>query len=130
MRLQGKTALITGAARGIGLAIARAFAREGADVLIADRDGEGAAAAAHEIGGAGVRALAIEMDVSQPEDVAKAIEELLRTFARVDVLVNNAGVGGNTPFLDTTLEEWERIIRINLTGAFIVAQAAAREMAK
>jgi 3-oxoacyl-[acyl-carrier protein] reductase len=130
MRLQSKTALITGGARGIGLAIARAFVREGPSVVIADRDGEGAAATARELGTAGHQALAIEMDVSEPATVTNTVQEILRTFGRLDVLVNNAGVGGNTPFLETTLEEWERIIRINLTGAFLVAQAAGREMAK
>lgn len=130
MRLQSKTALITGGARGIGLATARAFAREGAHVVIADRNGEGAAAAAEELRAAGHRTLAIEMDVSQPDSVGSAVQQIVRTFGRVDLLVNNAGVGGNTPFLETTLEEWERIIRVNLTGAFLVAQAAGREMAK
>src|SRR4051812_18121612 len=130
MRLQAKTALITGAARGIGLAIARAFAREGANVVIADINGDAAATAVEELLGCGSGALGVQMDVSQPNAIRQALDLLLQKFGRLDVLVNNAGVGGNTPFLDMPFDEWEETLRINLTGAFLVAQSSAREMAK
>jgi len=130
MRLQGKVALVTGAARGIGRSVARAFAREGAHVVIADLNLEGARAAAGEITAAGGRASALAVDVSDATSIAAMLAAIGRDHGRLDALVNNAGVGGNTPFLETTLEEWERIIRINLTGAFLVAQGAARMMAK
>ena len=125
MRLQEKVALITGAARGIGLAIAEAFTREGAKVVVADVNLEGARAAAAALG-ANARALAV--DVADPRSVAALMAAIERDAGGLDILVNNAGIGGNTPFLETTLEEWERIIRINLTGAFLVAQASARLM--
>jgi len=130
MRLQGKHAVVTGGARGIGLAICKALAREGATVALADINLEGAKAAAASVSTVGRSAVPIEVNVADPASVTAMIKTLLQQFGRIDILVNNAGIGGNTPFLDTTLEEWNRIIGINLTGAFMVAQAVAREMAK
>jgi 3-oxoacyl-[acyl-carrier protein] reductase len=126
MRLAGRFALVTGAGRGIGLATAKAFAREGAAVAIADLDRGRAAHAAAEIEAAGGRALAIEVDVGDPGSVTEMVRDVMSGFARIDILSNNAGIGGNTPFLDTSLDEWDRILRVNLTGAFVVAQAVAR----
>ena len=130
MRLSGKHALITGAGRGIGRAIARVFVREGAAVAVADIDANLARDAANELERQGGRAVAIEADVANPASIRAMIESVLSAFGRIDILVNNAGIGGNTPFLETSIEEWERILRVNLTGAFLVAQAAAREMVK
>ncbi|RVU14397.1 SDR family NAD(P)-dependent oxidoreductase [Methylobacterium oryzihabitans] len=126
-RLLDKVALVTGGARGIGLATARAFAREGARVVIADVNEEGARKAAAELGGG---ALGVGVNVADPASVAAMIETIVEACGRIDVLFNNAGVGGNTPFLDLKLEDWNRIVGINLTGAFMVAQACAREMVK
>jgi NAD(P)-dependent dehydrogenase (short-subunit alcohol dehydrogenase family) len=130
MRLQGKCALVTGGARGIGLAVAKALAREGASVAIADLNGESAKSAAAQIKEQGGRAVPITADVANPASISAMVASALQEFGRLDILINNAGVGGNTPFLETTLEEWQRIIAINLTGAFLVAQAVAREMVK
>jgi 3-oxoacyl-[acyl-carrier protein] reductase len=130
MRLAGKHALITGAGRGIGRAVARVFVREGAAVAVADIDATLAEDAVRELEARGGRALAVEADVASPASIRAMVEAVLSGFGRIDVLVNNAGIGGNTPFLDTSLEEWERILRVNLTGAFLVAQAVSREMAK
>jgi 3-oxoacyl-[acyl-carrier protein] reductase len=130
MRLQGKHAVVTGGARGIGLAICKALTREGATVAVADINLEGAKTAAASVSTVGQPALPIQVDVADPTSVTAMVKTLLQQFGRIDILVNNAGIGGNTPFLDTTLEEWNRIIGINLTGAFMVAQAVAREMAK
>ncbi|TGD96761.1 SDR family NAD(P)-dependent oxidoreductase [Methylobacterium nonmethylotrophicum] len=126
-RLAGKIALVTGSARGIGFAVATAFAREGAKVVIADLDGAGAAEAAAGIGPA---AMPLSVDVADPASVAAMMERILAAHGRVDILVNNAGIGANTPFLETSLADWNRIIGVNLTGAFMVAQACAREMVR
>jgi NAD(P)-dependent dehydrogenase (short-subunit alcohol dehydrogenase family) len=128
MRLGGKIAIVTGGARGIGFAIARAFLREGASVAIGDIDAAGLRDAAKELGAAGASVLPVEVNVADPASVEAMIANAMSHFGRLDILVNNAGVGGNTPFLETSLEEWNRIIAINLTGAFLVAQAAARTM--
>jgi NAD(P)-dependent dehydrogenase (short-subunit alcohol dehydrogenase family) len=129
MRLAGKYALVTGAGRGIGLATAKAFAREGAAVAVVDLDETCARDAAAVIEAEGGRALPVQGDVGDPGSVAAMVRAVVAAFGRIDILSNNAGIGGNTPFLETTLEEWERILRVNLTGAFLVAQAVAREMA-
>src|SRR5690349_23649107 len=130
MRLEGKVAVITGGARGIGLAIARAFVREGAAVAIADISREGADEAVAGLKQQGARAVAVAVNVADPASVSAMVASVLDAFGRLDILINNAGVGGNTPFLEIGLEEWNKIISINLTGAFLVAQACAREMVK
>jgi 3-oxoacyl-[acyl-carrier protein] reductase len=131
MRLEGKSAVVTGGARGIGLAITKALAREGAAVALADINLDGAkAAAAAFVTGPEARTIPVAVNVADPASVAAMVDAVRKAFGRIDILVNNAGVGGNTAFLDTSLEEWNRIIGINLTGAFLVAQAVAREMVK
>jgi NAD(P)-dependent dehydrogenase (short-subunit alcohol dehydrogenase family) len=131
MRLKGKFAVVTGGARGIGLAITKALAREGAAVALADINLDGAkAAAAAAVTGPGAWTIPVDVNVADPASVAAMVDAVRKAFGRIDILVNNAGVGGNTTFLDTSLEEWNRIIGINLTGAFLVAQAVAREMVK
>jgi 3-oxoacyl-[acyl-carrier protein] reductase len=130
MRLKNKVALITGAARGIGLATARTFAREGAHVVVADINLEGAENTAADLAKSGGSASALRVDVGDPASIAAMFDAVVAAHDRLDLLINNAGVGGNTLFLETTLAEWERIIRINLTGAFLVAQGAARLMVK
>jgi NAD(P)-dependent dehydrogenase (short-subunit alcohol dehydrogenase family) len=130
MRLKNKIAIITGSARGIGFCVAKAFAREGAIVAIADINLDGAKAAADGLAATGGRAMGLAVNVADQASVQSMVDAVVAAHGRVDLLVNNAGVGGNTPFLDTTLEEWNRIIAINLTGAFMVAQASAREMVK
>jgi 3-oxoacyl-[acyl-carrier protein] reductase len=130
MRLKDKFAVVTGGARGIGFAIAEALAREGAGVAVADISGEGAEGAAAALSKKGARAIPVSVNVADPASVAAMVATVTKAFGRIDILVNNAGVGGNTPFLEIGLEEWNRIIGINLTGAFLVAQAVAREMVK
>ncbi len=130
MRLKDKVAIVTGGARGIGLAVARAYAREGAIVAIADLNEQGANVAADELKSKGARAIAVAVNVAEQASVEAMVKVVLKAFGRIDILMNNAGVGGNTPFLETSLADWNRIVGINLTGAFLVAQAVAREMVK
>jgi NAD(P)-dependent dehydrogenase (short-subunit alcohol dehydrogenase family) len=127
MKLKDRVAVVTGSARGIGRAIAEAFATEGATVVITDRDASAAQATAQAIGEA---AIAVPCDVAVPEQVDALFAETLRKLGRIDILVNNAGVGAATLFVDTTLGEFERIMRINLTGAFLCGQQAVRQMTR
>jgi NAD(P)-dependent dehydrogenase (short-subunit alcohol dehydrogenase family) len=128
MRLKGEVALITGAARGIGKGIATRFAAEGAQVVLSDIDGDEAARAAADIAEAGGNARAVRLDVTSPDDIAAVIDGVNRDMGRLNILVNNAGVTDRVPFLSMTLEFWERVLRINLTGAMLCSQVAARAM--
>jgi 3-oxoacyl-[acyl-carrier protein] reductase len=128
MRLQGKTALVTGGARGIGFAIAAALAREGAAIAIADINVQGANEAAARLTAQGARAHGFVVNVADARSVETLMKDIVTQMGRLDILVNNAGVGGNVPFLETTPETWNRIVSINLTGAFYVAQASAKQM--
>lgn len=128
MRLDGKIAIVTGGAGGIGLAICKALAGEGAIPVIADLNGQGAQTVLKTIGS--TSGLALEVNVADQASVRKMVQDVLDRYGQIDILINNAGIGGNTPFLDIELEEWNQTIAINLTGAFLVAQACAREMVK
>jgi len=128
MRLTGKTALVTGAGGGLGGAISRRFAAEGAAVICADRMLAKAETTAKAIQAAGETAHALSADVAVPGDCEAQVEETVRRLGRIDILVNNAGIGMHKLALDTSLEDWERVMRINLTGSFLTAQAAARHM--
>jgi NAD(P)-dependent dehydrogenase (short-subunit alcohol dehydrogenase family) len=128
MRLKGKAALVTGAGGGIGTAIAMRFAAEGAAVLCTDRDLAKAETTATAVTKAGGMAQAFRADVAEPRDCADQVMETVRRFGGIDILVNNAGISMHRLALDTSLEDWERVLRINLTGSFLTAQAAARVM--
>ena len=130
MRLKNKVALVTGGARGIGFATAEAFLKAGAKVVIADINQEGAEEAARRLDPTHKHVKALAVNVADPASINQMLEALVVHFGRLDLLFNNAGVGGNIPFLETSLEDWNRIIGINLTGAFLVAQASARQMVK
>ena len=128
MRLRDDVAIVTGAARGIGNSIAVALAAEGARVVVADLDGHGARRAADEIVRLGGEAWSFPVDIADSALVQTLIDETQSRYGRLDILVNNAGVGLNKPFLATTLEEWDRQLRVNLTGTFLCGQAAGRAM--
>jgi NAD(P)-dependent dehydrogenase (short-subunit alcohol dehydrogenase family) len=130
MLLSGKVALVTGAAQGIGHACAVRLAREGAKVVLCDVNDRAGASAARAIDGKGGRAVYVRCDVSQAADVEGALGATLKAFRRIDVLVNNAGVVDDAPFLDLSIEELDRVLGINLRGAFLMAQAAARQMVR
>jgi 3-oxoacyl-[acyl-carrier protein] reductase len=127
--LANKAALVTGASRGIGAAIAKRLAAEGARVAITYSKGAAAAAAVvKDIEDAGGKAIAIQADAADAKAVAAAVEKIVATFGRLDVLVNNAGTAIPKPFEETTLEELDRVIDINVRGTFIATQAALSQM--
>jgi glucose 1-dehydrogenase len=122
-RLTGKATFVTGAATGIGRGIAERFADEGASVVFADRDEAGLA----EVAGSD-RVVAMAVDIGDAHAVQAALDTTVERFGGLDVVVNNAAIIRYGNFLDLTLEEWEDVLRVNVTGTFIVAQAAARHM--
>jgi 3-oxoacyl-[acyl-carrier protein] reductase len=127
--LEGKTALITGGSRGIGAAIAKRLAADGADVAITYTKGADAAAAVvKEIERGGRKAIAIQADATDADAVEAAVERTVATFGRLDVLVNNAGTAIPKSFEETTLEELNRLIDINVRGTFVTTQAALKHM--
>jgi 3-oxoacyl-[acyl-carrier protein] reductase len=128
--LAGKVAIVTGAAGGLGLAIAQRLASDGAAVVLADIDLKGAEAARETIAVRCARALAQRVDVSDPKDVAALVERTLAELGRLDIMISNAGIGGTHAFLDEPIEHWNRVLAVNLTGVFLCGQAAARAMVK
>ena len=129
-RFAGRTAIVTGSGGGLGEAIARRLAEEGAAIVVADRDadlGEGVAAL---LRGAGLEAVALATDVGDAGSVDALFAATLARYGRLDILVNNAGIAGLHRFLDQPLGDWERVLRVNLTGTFLCGQAAARIMAE
>jgi 3-oxoacyl-[acyl-carrier protein] reductase len=128
-KLEGKIALITGGSRGIGAAIAKRLAADGASIAITyAKDGKAASAVVQAIENAGGKAVAIQAEATDPEAVKSAVEQTAKTFGRIDVLVNNAGTAIPKPFEETTLEDMDRMIDINLRGTFVATQAALRHM--
>jgi len=129
MKLENKVAIVTGAATGIGQAIAIGMAREGASVVIDYVGGPDApAATVKQIESAGGKALAVAADVSKPDQVASLIQQTVGKYGKLDILVNNAGIEHKHPITEFPLEQWNQIIAVNLTGPFLCAQAAAKQM--
>src|ERR1700735_1221894 len=127
--LEGKIALITGGSRGIGAAIAKRLAADGANVAITYTKGADAAASVvKEIERAGRKAIAIQADAADADAVKAAVEDTVKTFGRLDVLVNNAGTAIPKRFEEATLEEMDRVIDINVRGVFVATQAALKHM--
>ena len=122
-----KVALVTGAARGIGLAVAERFLAEGYRVALVDIDGAALAATAERLGATGT-VLALDLDVADPQQVQAAVDRTVERFGRIDALVNNAGIAVFKPLLETTYEEWSRVMAVNLDGPFLCTQACARVM--
>ena len=127
-RLEGKVAVVTGAGRGIGEAIARAFVREGARVVIAERDAKNGQTVAASLAGEDKRAIFVSCDVADPEAAAGPIAAAQSQFGQIDILVNNAGVNVFHPPLETDAEEWRRCFAIDLEGAWNMAKAALPAM--
>lgn len=124
MKLHGKVAIVTGAASGIGRASAIAFAREGASVVVADKNAEAGDAAAAAIRAEGLSAIGISVDVASEPSVEALIAATVTHFGRIDILFNNAGVVMVKPLESMTVEEWDRVMDINLKGAFLAIKHA------
>jgi 3-oxoacyl-[acyl-carrier protein] reductase len=130
MRLKGKIALVTGASQGIGEAIAARFAREGAMTICAARSAEKLSALVGRIAAEGGSAEALTLDVSSSESIAAGMKSLLEKHGRLDLLVNNAGITEDNLILRMSKDSWDRVLATNLTGAFLLSQAAVKAMVR
>lgn len=128
MRSAERVALVTGAARGIGLAIARQLAETGMQVALLDVKPEVVEASARRLRADGLEAISVAADVSDAEAVRSAIEQVMEAWGRIDVLVNNAGICPMTPLDEITVEEWDLVLDVNLKGAFLCSQAVIPAM--
>ncbi len=127
-RLSNQVALVTGASSGIGSGVAKSLATEGAKVVVNyARSAKGAEAVVEEITAQGGDAISIQADVSQEDQVLKMFEQMYNTYGTIDILVNNAGLQKDSPFPEMSLEDWNTVININLTGQFLCAREAAKE---
>jgi NAD(P)-dependent dehydrogenase (short-subunit alcohol dehydrogenase family) len=126
MQLQGNVAIVTGAAQGIGKSIAETYIKEGAKVVLADIDPKGAETAV----ALGKDAKFVKADVGSSADCAALVEATVEAFGRVDILVNNAAIIHTADFLDLKEEDFDRVLRVNMKGSFLMGQAAARQMVK
>jgi len=128
-RLRDKVAFITGGGSGIGRAIARSFVEEGATVVLAARNQENLSAAVQEFEDMGGKALAIPMDILKEQDIVDAVKKAVDTFGRIDILVNNSGIGGPTAYVwDLKLDDWNEIIGVDLTGSMLCAREVLKYM--
>jgi NAD(P)-dependent dehydrogenase (short-subunit alcohol dehydrogenase family) len=127
-RLDGKVAIVTGASSGLGAAFALGLAEAGADVAVCARRVQRLEETAEQVRALGRRCLAVPADVAQPEDCARVVEETVRELGRLDVLVNNAGIGTAAPATREAPEDFRRVIDVNLNGAYWMAQACGRAM--
>jgi 3-oxoacyl-[acyl-carrier protein] reductase len=128
MKLEGKRAVVTGAGQGIGRAIARRLASEGAAVAVLDIDETRASAVAREIEVGGGRAKAYKLDVGDPEAAANVMRDVAADFGGIDILVNNAGIARDNLLIRMSSEDWDLVMRVNLTGVFNCTRAAVRTM--
>jgi 3-oxoacyl-[acyl-carrier protein] reductase len=129
---EGKVAIVTGAgsARGIGRTTALALAEGGADVVVADMNLEGAKAVVKEVEALGRKGLAVQVNITNEQSVADMVEKTLEKFGKIDILVNNAGITQPITTKDMTVDDFTRIVNVNLTGTFIVTKTVMKEMAK
>ena len=130
MKLEGKVALVTGAAQGIGRAIALLLAQNGADIVVSDINLDKAEETAREVEGMGRRTLAVRVDVSRLEEVEKMVQTVLDRFGQIDILINNAGIARDKLILRMTEQDWDAVLGVNLKGTFNCTKAVVRHMSK
>ena len=130
MELEGRVALVTGAAQGIGKAISLLLAKHGADIVVSDINLEKATETAKEIETMGRKAIAVRVDVSKAGDVEQMVDTILKEFGRIDILVNNAGITRDKLILRMSEEDWDAVLDVNLKGTFHCTRAVVRHMAK
>ncbi|HKX83575.1 MAG TPA: glucose 1-dehydrogenase [Pyrinomonadaceae bacterium] len=128
--LSGKTAIVTGGSRGIGREMAEGLAEAGASLMLCARKAEGLEETVREFDAIGLNAVGKVCDVSKPEQVQAVVDSTVKRYGKVDILINNAGIGWGEMPEDMPLEKWQQVIDVNLTGCFIFAQAVGREMLK
>ncbi|MGG1685406.1 SDR family oxidoreductase [Pseudalkalibacillus sp. NRS-1564] len=126
--LTGKTAIVTGGGRGLGKQIAEGFAEAGANVVICSRKREACEAVSEELQKARVKSLAFECDVTNQEQVQHVVDETMKEFGRIDILVNNSGASWGAPVVEMPLQAWHKVMEVNVTGTFLFAQAVGKEM--
>ena len=127
-QLKGNVALVTGGARGLGRAMATAFAQAGAHIVIADSNIGEAQKTANDLQKEGIETMAVRVDVTQPEQVEGMVQTIVEKFHRIDVLLNNAGIALNANAEDTEFAAWQRVMNVNLNAVFLVSQAVGRVM--
>jgi len=128
--LENRVALITGSASGMGKAMALRFAQEGCDIVVADLNLDGAKKASDEVRSVGRKAYAIKSDISSSQDIKDLIDQSIREFGKIDILINNAGAAGGGPLEASDEDEWDRVLALNLKGAFLTCKAAVPHMKK
>lgn len=126
--LRDQVAIITGGGRGLGLAMAEALSEAGASVVLASRKLEAVQAAADELNRAGYRAMAMSLDVSNPDDIDTVVDQTRQQWGRIDILINNSGATWGAPALDMPLQAWLKVMRVNVDGTFLMSQRVARVM--
>lgn len=128
MRVQGKVAVVTGSGSGMGKAIAKRLAEEGAMIVVADVNESGMNGTVRELTGQGAKAIGVTMDVSNREDVQRVLQEVVDKCGKIDILVNNAGITRHRPFMTMNAEDWDAVLAVDLKGVFFCSQAVAPHM--
>jgi NAD(P)-dependent dehydrogenase (short-subunit alcohol dehydrogenase family) len=128
--LKGKVAIVTGASSGLGVVFSEALAEMGASVELAARRVDKLKEVSAKLKAVGAQTGTFQCDVSKPEEIQSMVDDTIRNFGRLDIIVNNAGVAAMSPAVDISVEEWNKVVSVNLTGVFLCARAAARQMMK
>lgn len=128
--LSGKTAIVTGGGRGLGEQIALAYAEAGANVVVCSRKIEACEEVSERIKEYGVGSLAMQCDVTNPDDIEKVVQATLEEFGQIDILVNNSGATWGARFTEMPLDKWQKVMNVNATGTFLFSQAVGKEMLK